>query len=236
MSSSSNWSAFAVFLRGVDELPAEALLQTLPQEVLERARGFQSLKRQKEFLWGRVLFYTMFGGVVPNARIVERAPFAPRILMPDEAECAFGSITHTAGLVAVMGAPCPCALDAEVMKPARVNAEITERVFGKQAGKLICEDPVPGFYRLWGLREDAVKMKGRFEVCSAFPFGRILLESQGEQTAAAVGFKEFDGSSKNKILAAFAAACPCRVILFDAGICEGRVVLYKTGVLNLKAF
>ena len=127
-------------------------------------------------------------------------------------------------------------LHAEVMKPARVNAEITERVFGKQAGKLICEDPVPGFYRLWGLREDAVKMKGRFEVCSAFPFGRILLESQGEQTAAAVGFKEFDGSSKNKILAAFAAACPCRVILFDAGICEGRVVLYKTGVLNLKAF
>lgn len=235
MSSSSEFSPFAAFLTVGGERPDASLLQSLPEEVLARARGFQSLKRQTEFLWGRLIFYAVFRALAPQAGLVERPPLTPQILMPDGSERIFASIAHTAGCIAVMGAPFCCALDAELMKPGRVNAQLTDRVFGQGASRLIAQDPVSGFYRLWGLREAAVKMQARFELCSRSPFARIRLENPCKPQAAAVGFRQFSGSSEVPTLVSLAAAEPCSLILLEADFAHGRLVLTKTGTVRLEA-
>ena len=99
MSSSSEFSPFAAFLTVGGERPDASLLQSLPEEVLARARGFQSLKRQTEFLWGRLIFYAVFRALAPQVVLVERPPLTPQILMPDGSERIFASIAHTAGCI-----------------------------------------------------------------------------------------------------------------------------------------
>ncbi len=156
----------------------DLFLKDLPEAVLARARSFLSAKRRREFLFNRLLLYKMAKTL--DLRVFEDPPRSPSLVSVDGAPF-FASISHTSGAVALMIAESPCALDAEVMIPARATQHLTARVFGEDAVSTIAADPVLGFYTLWGLRECAVKMRARFVKPQKDQGPAILLS---EQTSA----------------------------------------------------
>ena len=143
-----------------DELPAQALLDTLTDECRARAHGFLSAKRRHDYLWGRVLLTALTEHVAPWARLVERPPLAPFIKSDIP---LYASVSHTRGTVAVSLATVPASVDVEIMTASRVRQALFERVFLPELWSVAEQgNSVDYFYRAWGVYECAVKLPGVF--------------------------------------------------------------------------
>lgn len=181
-------------------------------EALDRVETFQSAKRRREFLWGRLLLARALKFWGPDLQIRERAPLTPAVV--DDAGVVQGcaSISHTQGLVAVMLSASNCAVDLEVMNPARVRRALVEHVFGAGFWEALAENPTTGFYALWGLYETAVKLGARLELTYA---ENGLCAGMPPLTEAYCGFSLL----AHNALATVVASSPCPVQLMRARPC-----------------
>lgn len=150
------------------DLPSSELLKTVNAEALARAETFTNDKRRADFLWGRVLLTHLVSRLSSEAHLVENPPVTPTIAGADTDY--FATISHTKTWVAAAVAASPVAVDVEVMAPERARQATFERVLGEGSWQqFVASDPVSDFYKIWGLYECAVKMKGRLVTDAPYP-------------------------------------------------------------------
>lgn len=159
----------------------------LCRDAIARARSFSSAKRVHEFLWGRALLSSALSRLPKPLTCRERPPLSPVLASCDGTCAGSASITHTAGWIAVMISDHLAAIDAEVMKPGRVTAALVDHVFGQGMFEMLTargRNPIGAFYALWGLRETAVKVQGKFCVTMRKADESLCLAVQNEQGSA----------------------------------------------------
>lgn len=208
--SSSKATCRILLIERQSELPPENLLTPVNSEALVRAETFTNDKRRADFLWGRVLLTHLVSRLSSEAHLVENPPVTPTIAGTETPY--FATISHTKTWVAAAVAACPVAVDVEVMVPERARQATFERVLGDGSWQqFVGSDPVSDFYKIWGLYECAVKMKGRLVTDAPYP--RVDLDGSRCRQA-------FHVLSENTLLTcvtALSAETSIEVCTIDAG-------------------
>jgi len=155
--------AHIIWLRDTATITTAALLLGLNASEKEECAGFRDPARQRSFaLSRRLLRHTLTSRLhLEEASIrLERAGNGRlQLVSPDHWHI---SLSHAAGLVAVIVAPAPCGVDIE--RPREINSErIAMRYFSAPERDWLRQHPethLEDFFRLWTLKEASVKALG----------------------------------------------------------------------------
>ena len=151
-----------IYLERIDAKPDDDLLAFLLPDVIGRAEGFLSRKRQSDFLWTRLLLVALAKVRALNVQFRENPPYSPIVLSDIP---LYSTISHTATFVGAALATSPVAIDLEVLRPERPLEAISERCFGKDFLSFYSPaERVTAFYKAWGVHECAVKLNGKLAV------------------------------------------------------------------------
>lgn len=146
---------------GRDLAPLAARLG--PGEAADLAR-LDRADLRRGFLLSRALLRKVLADVSGAAGQAPRFARAPSGRLLLEAPAGWHvSLSHTDGLVAVVAATAPCGVDIERVRDARVAAVAARYFAPEEAAQLAAVDAATArrdFFRLWTLKEAAVKALG----------------------------------------------------------------------------
>lgn len=145
-------------------LALPALAAMLPPEEQAALTRFRLPARARGFALSRLLLRRTLADRLqrPPQDIRFRREASGR-LVPLQDEGWYFSLSHCDGLVALLVADAPCGVDAERPRPARTLA-VAQRYFSKEEASMLAVLPLAerdtAFFRLWTLKEAAVKALG----------------------------------------------------------------------------
>lgn len=155
--------AHIVWLSDNGTVPTTDLIPGLEPADRQESLRYRDPARLRSFALSRRLLRQTLGNLLQTNKTAIRMTRADngrlQLVSPDHLHI---SLSHAAGLVAVMVAPAPCGVDIE--RPRAINADrIARRYFSTSECDWLQQHPATretDFFRLWTLKEACVKALG----------------------------------------------------------------------------
>lgn len=143
---------------GSDTPPASLLSKAEQTEMQSHTLA----SRRRSFLLSRLLLRQLLAEILPGQDVQFERAESGRLCLASHPDWHI-SLSHADAAIAVMAAPCPCGVDIEKPRPARLE-KVVARYFSEAEQALLAVTPKAQypqvFFRLWTLKEASVKALG----------------------------------------------------------------------------